>query len=181
MAAFRNAESIEGLRERFAAEADAVGADEAHYAARYGRDKPRFMGSEVRTLRPTAAHLMSPLWRDTEGREYTPDSIDDDGTATVWWIRIPPGLTRRQRRENFVEMTEFPMPGERLEWHRISDADDVVYVGIRELIQPKQASAQLVIDAPVDAQRTDNEKKRMARRESSYEARRLRELERETH
>jgi len=180
MAAFRGAASISELRERFAAD-EAAAEDETTYEARYGRDKPRFMGSDVRTIRPTAAHLLSPLWRDTEGREYTPDDIDTDGTATVWWVRIPPGLTRRQRKENNPNMTMFPMPGERLEWHRISDADDVVHVGVVDLIEPKMASAQLVIDAAAPARRTDTEEKRMARRETSYEARRVRQLQRDLH
>lgn len=168
MAAYRGVPSIAALRERFLADEPA---DADAYEVRYGRDAPRFLDTGAFTMRPTARHLLAPLWRDTEGREYTPDDIDADGRAAVWWVRIPPGLTRRQRAAGSYELTEFPQPGDQLVWRRVG-GDDVVRVTVAELILPKTASAQLTLAAPAPAQRTDAELERLARREQSRERRR---------
>lgn len=169
MAAFRGAPSIAALRERFLADTSTEPAD---YEARYGRDVPRFLDTGPYTMRPTSRHLLAPLWRDTEGREYTPDDVDADGRCAVWWVRIPPGLTRRQRAAGSYELTEFPQPGERLTWHRVGTAGETVRVVVADLILPKTASAQLILAAPAPAQRTDAELERLSRREQSRERRR---------
>lgn len=163
MAAFRGAPSVAALRERFFA-AEPADADE--YEVRYGRDAPRFLDTGAYTMRPTSRHLLAPLWRDTEGREYTPDTVEPDGTTAVWWVRIPPGLTRRQRAAGSYELTEFPQPGEELVWRRVGDARaPSVRVTVSDIILPKTASAQIVLAAPAPAQRTDTELERLAQRE----------------
>jgi hypothetical protein len=176
MAAFRGAASIDELRQRFL---DDEGVDDAQYRARWGADKPRFLTTDELTMRPNARHLLAPLWRDADGREYTPDTVDN-GSADVWWVRIPPGLTRRLRAAGAIELTQFPQPGEELVWSRITygtvprDAVDTIRVVVSELIAPKTASAQLVLEAPAPAARTDAEQRRLAARESAREAARLR-------
>jgi len=178
MAAFRGAASIAELRARFLADVSEGADDDEHHYARWGADKPRFMDTGEPTMRPTAQNLLAPLWRDNEGRQYTPDDIDGGGKCDVWWVRIPPGLTRRQRAAGIIDMTPFPQPGDQLEWHRISygrrvpDDDgvpDVVRVRVMDLIEPKTASAQITLDAPAPARRTETEQRRLARREQVRE------------
>lgn len=173
MAAYRGAESIAALQERFLQDVDI---DDDVYRARYGRDAPRFLNTGERTMRPTAKHLLAPLWRDSEGREYTPHDIGERGTTDVWWVRIPPGLTRQQRRAGNVMLTEFPQPGEQLLWRRVGgrveDAATVVVV-VSQLVEPKTASAQVVLAEDAPAQRTDAEKERLERREAIRERSRL--------
>jgi hypothetical protein len=183
MASFRGAASIDELRQRFLRDIDeADAADDAAHYARWGADRPRFLDTGEPTMRPTARHLLAPLWRDADDREYTPDTVAPDGTCDVWWVRIPPGLTRRQRAAGTIDMTQFPQPGDQLEWRRVrygrrradDDAPDTVDVRVAELIAPKTASAQIVLDAPAVAQRTDAERARLAERERRREQRLLR-------
>ena len=177
MAAFRGAASVDELRQRFLADEDVD--DDDQYRARWGADKPRFLTTDELTMRPNARHLLAPLWRDEDGREYTPDTVEN-GVADVWWVRIPPGLTRRLRAAGAIELTQFPQPGEELVWTRVTygtvprSAADTVRVSVSELIAPKTASAQLVLATPAPAARTDAEQRRLAAREAAREAARLR-------
>lgn len=154
MAQYREAVSIAERRERYLRDAAELDADELE--ARYGRG--------ARPIRPVCNTLLAPLYTDEEGREYTPDT---PGDCAVWWVRIPPSITRRQRAAG-AELTQFPLPGDKLQWTRVGRDSFVVDVTVAALVDAKIASAQLHLAQPVDATRTDAE---VARRERVVERR----------
>lgn len=174
MSRFRSAPDIAALRADYERDFDRVATEpdgDDRIEGFYGRDKPRFLGGgggASRTMRPNARHLLNPMWRDEHGREYTPDH---GGGTTVWWVRIPPGLTRRQRSEGTLNMTTFPMPADDLTWHRISEPERTVSVRIAVLDTPKAASAMVITAEPVDSDQTADERERAERRRERAEQR----------
>lgn len=156
MSAFRLGLSVEELAERRLQDEEA-GLDDATLIARYGRDKPRFVGgvdSGDRSFRPSAKHLQSPMWSDAQGRTYTPN---ESGRTAVWWVNIPTGVTMRQRREVREgrrapdAVIGFPEPGELLTLSHTYDHARETQARVEALVAPKQASAQVVFEQEVDA------------------------------
>lgn len=191
--------SIEEMRERYLAEVDTL--DEQELRARWGNDRPRFLGNgsadRREHWRPTSVHLGSPMYVDQLGREYTPHTL---GRTNIWWVRIPKSAARSQRAlaargELMVEqITEFPRTGDSLKLHRhykvgeneLSSSATAtpgqqhsIDVSVDELIQPLQASAQVVFEQEIAAQWTPRELDIMRRKAENREKKRLREMDRD--
>lgn len=168
--------SLEELAEHRLADEEA-GVDDATMVARYGRDKPRFVGgvdSDERSFRPSSKHLRSPMWIDAQGRTYTPN---ETGRTRVWWVCIPTGVTIRHRREvregrrAADDVIGFPEDGELLTLHHVYDHTREVQVRVDALVAPKQASAEVVFEQEIDATWRDRDRAHLDRR-SDYRERR---------
>jgi hypothetical protein len=160
MSEYRRGFSVEQLREQFLADAEVL--DDTQMRARYGADRgARFLGLRPND-QPTSNHLRSPMYRDERGREYTPQSA---GRSTVWWIRIPPSIARREHilaaagSLGAGEETQFPADGEQLRLTRVyKDAPSApITVTVDRVVSPKQASSEVMFVEEVDATWSDRE------------------------
>lgn len=182
MARFRAGLSVTELAEEFLADEES---DAARLIARYGRDTaPRFAGageSDNVHMRPTLRHLRSPMYRDAEGREYTPH---EPHRTDTWWVVIPLGATRRQRAAVAAgslavsDVLSFPLPGDTVTLSRVYRFDgagivtaETHVVRVLELVAPKQASAQVVFEREIDAEWTARERSTLDRRAAGREER----------
>jgi hypothetical protein len=163
--AYRRGLAISELQARFYQDVEKLPA--AQVERLYGRDHKDAVGFlEMRPQdRPTSVHLRSPFYTDQYGLEYTPRDLP---TTESLFVRIPrskaAALRRRINAGDLIDDLEetgvfcFPKVGEVLELrvHRRYPAalrremeNELIKVVVVEQIAPKQASAELVLAAPL--------------------------------
>lgn len=197
MSRYRQGLSIGELRDRYYA--DAAERTATEMAALYGTDEPRFLGTDPQhRLRATSVHLGSPLYRDAQGREYTPVDVP---ASQEWHVRIPPQYARRANaalragdRPAEADLVDYPRLGEQLLLTRITGAarrraggdkpsrgDDapVVPARVAAVVDTKaRASTVVVFDEAVPSARTDAEHEALERRADAEQRRRASRIDR---
>ena len=114
-------------------------------------------------------HLSSAHFVDQRGREYTPVSVDDENKASVFFVKLPKGITRKQNRQladaepiYLEDMLDFPHEGEELEL-AIKDAGQrsvLFQTRVASVFDVKRATAKVLFNDELLIERSAKEAER---------------------